>query len=87
MSIIGWIILGLLAGWIAGLIMHGGGYGIIGDIIVGLVGAVLGGWIGSVLFGLDVTGLNFTSLVLSVVGAIILIAIYRAFAGSRHKTL
>jgi uncharacterized membrane protein YeaQ/YmgE (transglycosylase-associated protein family) len=58
MSIIGWIILGLIAGWLAGLIMRGGGYGIIGDIILGIIGALVGGFLSSALLGVDVTGFN-----------------------------
>ncbi len=87
MGILSWIILGLIAGWIAGLIMKGGGYGIVGDIVVGIVGALIGGWLGSALLGLSVTGFNFTSLVLAVVGAIILIAIYRAIVGTRRTAV
>ncbi len=87
MSIIAWIVLGLLAGWIAGLIMRGGGYGIVGDIVVGIVGALIGGWLGSALLGLTVTGLNLTSLILAIVGAIILIAILRAVTGAGRATV
>ncbi|HLH26636.1 MAG TPA: GlsB/YeaQ/YmgE family stress response membrane protein [Chloroflexota bacterium] len=83
MSIIGWIILGLIAGWLAGLIMRGGGYGIIGDIILGIIGALVGGFISSALLGIDVTGFNVTSLVIAVVGAIIVIAIARAVSPRR----
>ncbi|HZR99145.1 MAG TPA: GlsB/YeaQ/YmgE family stress response membrane protein [Chloroflexota bacterium] len=83
MSIIGWIILGLIAGWLAGLIMRGGGYGIIGDIILGIIGALVGGFISSALLGIDVTGFNVTSLVIAVVGAIIVIAIARAVSPGR----
>ena len=83
MSIIGWIVLGLLAGWIAGLVMRGGGYGIIGDIILGIIGALVGGFLSSVLLGVDVTGFNVTSLVIAVLGAIIVIAIARAVSPRR----
>ncbi len=83
MSIIAWIILGLLAGWIASMIMGRGGYGVIGDIIVGIIGALVGGLITGPLFGIDVTGLNITSLIVAVVGAIIFIAIFRAITGTR----
>ncbi len=83
MSIVGWIILGLIAGWLAGLIMRGGGYGIIGDIILGIIGALVGGFISSALLGVDVTGFNVTSLVIAVVGAIIVIAIARAVSPGR----
>lgn len=82
MSIIAWIILGLLAGWIAGMIMRGGGYGLIGDLILGILGAIIGGWVTGALLGRDVvTGLNIESILVAVLGAIILIAISRAFTG------
>ena len=82
MSIIAWIILGLLAGWIAGMIMRGGGYGLIGDLILGILGAIIGGWLTGALLGRDVvTGLNIESILVAVLGAIILIAISRAFTG------
>ena len=87
MSIIAWIVLGLLAGWIASMIMGGGGYGVIGDIVVGIIVALIGGFITGPLFGIDVTGFNVTSLIVAVVGAIILIAIYRAVASPRRTTL
>jgi uncharacterized membrane protein YeaQ/YmgE (transglycosylase-associated protein family) len=83
MSIIGWIVLGLIAGWLAGLIMRGGGYGIIGDIILGIVGALIGGFLSSAVLGIDVTGFNFTSLVIAVLGAIVVIAIARAVSPRR----
>ncbi len=83
MSIIAWIVLGLLAGWIAGMIMRGGGYGIVGDIVLGILGALIGGWITSALLGVDVSGFNLTSLVVAVLGAVVLIALSRAVAGSR----
>ena len=83
MGIIAWIILGAIAGWITNLIM-GGGEGVILTIVLGIVGAVVGGWLaGSVLGVADVTGLNITSIIVSVIGAIIVVAIYRAVAGRR----
>ena len=84
MTILAWIILGLIAGWLASLLMGRGGYGLIGDIVVGILGAVVGGWLASQFLGLDVTGLNPTSIAIAVVGAIILIAIFRAFAPGRR---
>ncbi len=80
MSILTWIILGLVAGWVASLLMGSGGHGLIGDLVVGILGAIVGGWLGSMLLGIDVTGFNFTSVVLSVVGAVIVIAIFRALS-------
>jgi uncharacterized membrane protein YeaQ/YmgE (transglycosylase-associated protein family) len=84
MSIIGWIILGVLAGWIAGKIMHGGGYGLVGDLVLGILGALVGGWITGTLLGIDVTGLNIPSLIVAVVGACLLVAISRAIKGRRR---
>jgi uncharacterized membrane protein YeaQ/YmgE (transglycosylase-associated protein family) len=83
MSIIGWIILGLLAGWLAGKIMRGSGYGFLGDIVLGIVGAIVGGWITGALVGIDVTGLNIPSLIVAVLGACLLVAISRALTGRR----
>ena len=77
MSIVAWIVLGAIAGWITNLIM-GGGEGVIATIILGIVGAVVGGWLaGTVLNIADVTGINITSIVVSVIGAIIVVAVYR----------
>ena len=87
MGILSWIVLGLIAGWLAGLIWRRHGFGIFGDIVIGILGALFGGWIGSALLGLDVTGVNFTSIVLAVVGALILLAIYRAIVGARHEPI
>jgi uncharacterized membrane protein YeaQ/YmgE (transglycosylase-associated protein family) len=83
MGILSWIVLGLVAGWLAGLLMRGG-YGIIGDIILGIVGALVGGFLSSALLGVDVTGFNFTSVVIATVGAIIVIAIARAVSPGRR---
>jgi uncharacterized membrane protein YeaQ/YmgE (transglycosylase-associated protein family) len=82
-GIIAWIILGAIAGWITNLIM-GGGEGVLLTILLGIVGAIVGGWLaGSVLGIADVTGLNITSIIVAVVGAIIVVAVYRAIAGRR----
>jgi uncharacterized membrane protein YeaQ/YmgE (transglycosylase-associated protein family) len=76
-----WIIIGLLAGWIAGKVTRGRGFGCIVDIILGLIGAVIGGWI----FGrLNIPAWGFWgSLAAATVGAVILVAVARLFAGSR----
>ena len=76
-SLLGWIIIGILAGWLTGKIMRGAGYGIIIDLILGLVGAVIGGWV----FGLlGIAAYGFLgSLAAATVGAVILVAIAHAF--------
>jgi uncharacterized membrane protein YeaQ/YmgE (transglycosylase-associated protein family) len=82
-GIIAWIILGAIAGWITNLIM-GGKEGIIATIILGIIGAVVGGFLaGSVLKVADVTGLNVESIVVAVVGAVIVVALYRLVIGRR----
>ena len=83
MGILAWIILGAIAGWITNLIM-GGGEGVILTIILGIVGAVVGGWLaGTVLKVADVTGINIESIVVAVVGAVIVVALYRMLMGRR----
>jgi uncharacterized membrane protein YeaQ/YmgE (transglycosylase-associated protein family) len=82
-GIIAWILLGAIAGWITNLLM-GGKEGVIATIILGIVGAVVGGFLaGTVLKVADVTGINVESIVVAVVGAVIVVAIYRMFSGRR----
>ena len=69
------LVIGAVAGWLAGVIMKGGGYGLVGDIIVGVIGSLIGGWLFGML-GIAAGGL-IGSIVAAVVGAIILIAILR----------
>lgn len=74
MHLLGFIILGAIAGWLAGKIMSGHGYGIIWDIVVGVVGAFLGGFVFSLIFGTQPTGLVI-SFIVALIGACILVAI------------
>lgn len=87
-DIIGWLIIGLIAGWLASVVMGRGGYGIVGDIVVGIVGALVGGLIARLLNigGPSATDpFSWTSLIFAVIGAIILIAIVRALSGGRSR--
>jgi len=80
-GLIGWIVIGLIAGWLAGKIARGAGYGCITDIILGLVGSVLGGWL---FMKLGIFGGGFlVSLAAATVGAIIIVSIVHLFAGNR----
>ena len=82
MSILAWLVVGLIAGWLAGMVMKGGGYGVVGDIVVGIVGGLIGGFLASVLFGADyLNGINIVSIITAFVGAVVLIAIVRALPG------
>lgn len=78
MSFIWFIIIGILAGFVAGKLMRGGGFGLIVNLVVGIIGGVLGGWLFS-LFGLHAGGI-IGSLVTSVVGAIVLLWIVSLFS-------
>jgi uncharacterized membrane protein YeaQ/YmgE (transglycosylase-associated protein family) len=81
MGILSWIVLGLVAGWLAGQFMKGGGYGLIGDIVLGIVGAIIGGFLSGLVLGRDmVSGFNIESVIVAFIGAVILIAISRAFS-------
>jgi uncharacterized membrane protein YeaQ/YmgE (transglycosylase-associated protein family) len=76
MGIFAWIVVGLIAGWLAGKVMKGGGYGILVDIILGILGGILGGWIFGLLGiwqGRGMVG----SIVVAFIGAVILVAITR----------
>ncbi len=85
MGILAWIIVGLIAGWLAGELMRGGGFGLVGDIIVGIVGALIGGFLASALFGIanPLSGINIGSILVAFLGAVVLIAILRAVRGAR----
>ena len=85
MDIVAWIVVGLIAGFLAGQVMRGGGYGIVGDMIIGIVGAVLGGFLASTLLNTPntVSGINITSIFVAFIGSVILIAILRMVSGRR----
>lgn len=76
MDFVWFILIGIVAGWLAGQIMKGGGYGLIGDLIVGIIGALLGGWLFGHL-GVFPGGGLLGSLIVATVGAIVLIALLR----------
>jgi uncharacterized membrane protein YeaQ/YmgE (transglycosylase-associated protein family) len=81
-TLIVWLVIGLLAGWIAGTISRGHGFGCLMNIVLGLIGAVLGGWI---FVKLGIWGGGFLySLAAATVGAVVLVAIARLFTGSGH---
>ncbi len=71
-----WLVVGLIAGWLAGLVMKGGGYGIIVDILLGIVGGWLGGWLFGRL-GIWPAGGMIGSIIVAFVGAVILVGITR----------
>jgi uncharacterized membrane protein YeaQ/YmgE (transglycosylase-associated protein family) len=74
-SIIAWLIIGALAGWLAGILVKGGGFGLIGDIVVGIIGAFIGGWLAGVL---HIHVGRISSIITAAIGAALLIFVLRA---------
>src|SRR5882672_1343903 len=83
MSILGWIVLGLIAGWIASKIVNRAGEGFFLDILLGIVGAFVGGIIFTALGGTGVTGFNLYSMLVAIIGAIVMLVLYHAIFGRR----
>jgi uncharacterized membrane protein YeaQ/YmgE (transglycosylase-associated protein family) len=78
MSILAWIVLGLIAGFIGSKIVNKSGEGIVLDIVLGIIGAVVGGWLFNRFGAAGVTGLNLYSLLVAVIGSVVLLVIYHA---------
>ena len=83
MSIIGWLILGLISGFIASKIVNKTGEGLVLDIVLGIIGAVVGGWLFAAFGGTGVTGFNLYSMFVAVIGAVIVLVLYHAIFGRR----
>jgi uncharacterized membrane protein YeaQ/YmgE (transglycosylase-associated protein family) len=83
MSILAWLILGLIAGFIASKIVNKTGEGLVLDIVLGVVGAFVGGFLFSLVGAAPVTGLNIYSIIVAVIGSIVVLVVYHAFAGRR----
>lgn len=84
MSLLGWIVLGLIAGYIASHIVDNAGKGVLMDIVLGIVGALVGGEIFAALGAVPVTGFNLWSLFVAVVGAVVILVVYHALMGRRR---
>ncbi|MDQ6766324.1 MAG: GlsB/YeaQ/YmgE family stress response membrane protein [Candidatus Eremiobacteraeota bacterium] len=84
MGIISWIVVGIIAGFLAKVVMKGEGPGgILGDLVIGVVGAILGGWIWNFFGHVGATGINLPSIIVAFVGALILLFILRSIGGRR----
>jgi uncharacterized membrane protein YeaQ/YmgE (transglycosylase-associated protein family) len=83
MGILAWIIVGAIAGWLAGLLVKGDErYGVLGHIVLGIVGAIVGGFLVGLALGGDyVTGVNVTTIVVAVIGAVIAVVVWNALLG------
>jgi uncharacterized membrane protein YeaQ/YmgE (transglycosylase-associated protein family) len=83
-TVIWWLVIGLIAGFLASVVMRGGGYGIVGDIIAGIIGGFIGGWLFGLL-GISAGGSIIGSIIVAFIGACILIAILRLISGSARR--
>ena len=83
MGILSWILVGLVAGWLADMVMKGRGRGVLFSMLLGIVGALLGGFLAGSLFGVadPLSGFNVTTLLIAFLGAVVLIFIVRALPG------
>lgn len=86
MSILAWIVLGLIAGFVASKIINKRGEGLLLDILLGIIGALVGGWLFHVFGAAGVTGLNLYSLLVAIVGAVVVLVIYHALRGKKSGT-
>jgi uncharacterized membrane protein YeaQ/YmgE (transglycosylase-associated protein family) len=84
MTFLGWIVLGLLAGFIGSKIVNKQGEGFFLDIVLGIVGAIAGGWVFSLFGASGATGLNLYSLLVAVAGAVLVLVVYHALQGAHH---
>src|SRR5438128_12640270 len=75
-ALVWFLLIGLIAGWLAGRVMRGGGYGVVGDMIIGVIGALIGGWLFSTL-GISAGGGLIGAIIVAFIGAVILIALLR----------
>lgn len=85
MSIIAWIVLGLISGFIASKIVNKRGDGVFLDIILGIIGAVVGGWLFRTFGMSGVSGINIYSMLVAVVGAVVVLVIYHAITGRTSR--
>ena len=86
-DILVWIVIGGLAGWLASVLVRGGGMGVLMNVIVGIIGAFIGGLIVELFGGTGFTGFNLWSFVVAFIGAAVLLLVVRLVTGSRGRTV
>ncbi|HET9416638.1 MAG TPA: GlsB/YeaQ/YmgE family stress response membrane protein [Candidatus Limnocylindria bacterium] len=88
MGLIAWLVVGAIAGWIAGKLVPGDeGYGVIGTIIAGIIGGFVGGWLLALLTNKEdwMTGIDITTLIAAIVGAVIVVVVWQMLTGRRSR--
>lgn len=83
MSILAWLVVGLVAGWIGSMLVNRGGEGMLMDIVLGVVGAIVGGFLFNMLGHSGVSGINLYSIFVAVVGAVVVLVVYHAVVRRR----
>ncbi len=83
MTVIGWIVFGLIAGFIASRIVNKTGEGFVLDIVLGIIGAVVGGFLFAQFGAVGVTGFNLYSMIVAIIGAVVVLVVYHAIVGRR----
>ena len=85
MGILSWIIVGLIAGWLAGELMRGSGFGLLGNMIVGIIGGLLGGFLATALFNVadPLSGINITTIIVAFLGSVVLLGLLGMLRGAR----
>jgi uncharacterized membrane protein YeaQ/YmgE (transglycosylase-associated protein family) len=88
MGILAWIVVGIIAGFLAKSVVPGEGPGgLLGDMVVGIVGALIGGWLFSTFGGVGITGFSLWSILVAFIGGVVLLLIMRALTGGRRSTV
>lgn len=79
MGIFTWLVVGGIAGWLAGTLIRGGGFGLLGNVIIGIIGALFGGWLAGVVFDVQnaITGFNIKTILVATLGAAVLLFVAR----------
>jgi len=89
MGVLAWIVVGLIAGWLAGLVAKGSGFGLLGDVILGVVGALLGGFVASRFLGIadPISGFNITTILIAFVGALAIVVVVGLVRGGTRRVV
>ena len=79
MGLLTWLIVGVIVGWLAGMVMKGKGFGLIGNVVVGVIGAILGGWLAGAVLNIHnpISGFNLTTFIVAFLGAVIVLYVSR----------